>query len=122
MPAGPGLPNGQHPARERATLPRFPRHIFFFFFLNSYFYPGWHPYGQAGWLSTTQVLKGSLLPESGKDEKEKKRESVELRSRGADAVLFVGMQQSSSLDPVLPTFMDPQLVLPSLIVSCHVGT
>ena len=36
-----------------------------FFFLNSYFYPGWHPYGQAGWLSTTQVIKGSLLTESG---------------------------------------------------------
>ena len=40
--------------------------LFFFFFLNSYFYPGWHPYGQAGWLSTTQVLKGSLLLESGR--------------------------------------------------------
>ena len=38
---------------------------FFFFFLNSNFYPGWHPYGQAGWLSTTQVLKGFLLLESG---------------------------------------------------------
>ena len=56
---------------------------FFFFFLNSNFYPGGHPFGQAGWLSTTQVLKGSLLPESGKDEKEKLRESVELRSRGS---------------------------------------
>ena len=38
----------------------------FFFFLSSYFYPGWHPYGQGGWLSTTQVLKGSQLLESGK--------------------------------------------------------
>ena len=45
--------------------------FFFFFFLSSYFYPGGHPFGQAGWLSTTQVLKGSLLPESGRDEKEK---------------------------------------------------
>ena len=43
----------------------------FFFFLSLYFYPGWHPCGQAGWLSTTQVFKGSLLPESGIDEKEK---------------------------------------------------
>ena len=47
---------------------------FFFFFFKFIFYPGWHPYGQAGWLSTTQVIKGSLLLESGKKregEKEK---------------------------------------------------
>ena len=54
----------------------------FFFFLNSYFYPGWHPYGQAGCLSTTQVLKGSLLLESGKDEKEKQRRSFVTMSSG----------------------------------------
>ena len=52
------------------------------FFLNSYFYPSWHPYGQAGWLSTTQVLKGSLLLESGKDEKEKQRKSFVTTSSG----------------------------------------
>ena len=45
---------------------------FFFFFLSSNFYPGWHPYGQAGWLSTTQVLKGSLLLNPVDIEKEKK--------------------------------------------------
>ena len=56
--------------------------LFFFFFLSSNFYPGGHPFGQAGWLSTTQVLKGSLLPESGKDEKEKQRESFIATSRG----------------------------------------
>ena len=55
----------------------------FFFKKNSNFYPGGHPFGQTGWLSTTQVLKGSLLPESSKNEKEKKRESIELRSRGS---------------------------------------
>ena len=49
------------------------RFFFFFFFLNSYFYPGWHPYGQAGWLSITQVLKGSLLLNPVVIEKEKKR-------------------------------------------------
>ena len=43
------------------------------FFLNSYFYPGWHPYGQASWLSTTQVLKGSLLMNPVCIEKEKQR-------------------------------------------------
>ena len=51
------------------------------FFLNSYCYPGWHPYGQAGWLPSTQVLKGSLLLESGKKregEKEKVHCSYEL--------------------------------------------
>ena len=50
--------------------------VFFFFFLNSYFYPGWHLYGQAGWLPTTQVLKGSLLLNPVVIEKEKKRKSV----------------------------------------------
>ena len=53
------------------TIPRYSRNLFLF--LNSYFYPGWHPYGQAGWLPTTQVLKGSLLLNPVVIEKEKKR-------------------------------------------------
>ena len=65
---------------------------FFFFFLSSNFYPGGHPFGQAGWLPTTQVFKGSLLLESGKDEKEKLRESVELRSQDQLAKCPVNVQ------------------------------
>ena len=53
-----------------------------FFFFKFIFYPGWHPCGQAGWLSTTQVLKGSLLLESGKNEKEKQRKSFVTTSLG----------------------------------------
>ena len=56
----------------RGTAIRMGASSCFFFFLSSYFYPGGHPFGQAGWLSTTQVLKGSLLLESGRYEKEKK--------------------------------------------------
>ena len=54
--------------------------FFFFFFLNSYFYPSWHPCGQAGWLPTTQVLKGSLLLESGENNKEKQKVRVAMKS------------------------------------------
>ena len=54
--------------------------IFFYLFLSSYFYPGWHPCGQAGWLPTTQVLKGSLLLESGKNKKEKQKVRVATKS------------------------------------------
>ena len=55
---------------------------FYFYFFKFNFYPSWHPYGQAGWLSTTQVLKGSLLPESGIYEKEKQRKSFVTTSLG----------------------------------------
>ena len=33
----------------------------FFFFFKFIFYPGWHPYGQAGWLSTSERLKNTYM-------------------------------------------------------------
>ena len=55
---------------------------FLFYFLNSSSIPVGIRMDRPAGLSTTQVIKGSLLLESGKDEKEKQRESFVTTSSG----------------------------------------